>query len=99
MALKRIWIPSPNFSSREGAGVRIIVLHTAEGATSIESLGHFFQGNVEASSHVGADDKKMTIGEFVHRDNKAWAVSSFNPVSVNIELCAFAAWTTAEWAK
>jgi len=97
MALKRIWIPSPNYSSRGGAGVRLIVLHTAEGARTIESLGSYFQGNVQASSHVGADDKVNTIGEYVHRQNKAWTQSNYNPVAVSIELCAFAAWSTAEW--
>ena len=48
--LKRVWIPSPNYSSRGGAGVRLIVIHTAEGARTIESLGSYFQGNVQASS-------------------------------------------------
>src|SRR5215831_18174389 len=33
--LTRKAIPSPNYSSRGGASVRLIVLHTAEGATTI----------------------------------------------------------------
>jgi hypothetical protein len=97
MALKRVWIPSPNYSSRGGASVRLIVLHTAEGARTIESLGSFFQGNVQASSHVGADDKVNTVGEYVKRGNKAWTCSEFNPVAVQIELCGFASWSTNEW--
>jgi hypothetical protein len=99
MALKRVWIPSPNYSSRGGSGVRLIVLHTAEGARTIESLGGFFQGNVGASSHVGADDKSNTIGEYVKRGNKAWTQSSYNPVAVSIELCAFASWSNDEWHR
>ena len=99
MALKRVWIPSPNYSSRGGSGVRLIVLHTAEGARTIESLGSFFQGDVGASSHVGADDKVNTIGEYVKRGNKSWTQASFNPVAVSIELCAFAAWSTDEWHR
>ena len=97
MAIKRIWIPSPNYSSRGGSGVRLIVVHTAEGARTIESLGSFFQGNVGASSHVGADDKVNTLGEYVKRGNKAWTQSSYNPVAVSIELCGFASWSTNEW--
>jgi hypothetical protein len=97
MALKRVWIPSPNYSSRGGSGVRLIVLHTAEGARTIESLGGFFQGDVGASSHVGADDKVNTIGEYVKRGNKAWTQSSYNPVAVAMELCGFASWSTDEW--
>lgn len=97
MALKRVWIPSPNYSSRGGSGVRLIVLHTAEGARTIESLGGFFQGDVGASSHVGADDKANTIGEYVKRGNKAWTQANYNPVSVAIELCGFASWSRDEW--
>jgi hypothetical protein len=97
MALKRVWIPSPNYSSRGGAGVRLIVLHTAEGARTIESLGSFFQGDVGASSQVGADDKANTVGEYVSRANKAWTQSEFNPVATSIELCGFASWSTDEW--
>jgi hypothetical protein len=97
MALKRVWIPSPNYSSRGGASVRLIVVHTAEGARTIESLGSFFQGNVSASSQVGADDKQNTLGEYVKRSNKAWTQAEFNPVAVSIELCAFSAWSSADW--
>lgn len=99
MSLKRVWIPSPNYSSRSGSGVRLIVLHTAEGARTIESLGGFFQGAVSASSHVGADDKANTVGEYVKRANKAWTQSNFNSVAVSIELCAFASWSTDEWHR
>jgi hypothetical protein len=97
MALDRVWIPSPNYSSRGGAGVRLLVLHTAEGARTIESLGSYFQGNVQASSHVGADDKPGVIGEYVRRPDKAWTQGNFNPACVSIELCGFASWSTSEW--
>lgn len=100
MSLRRLWIPSPNFSSRGGAGVRLIVLHTAEGARTIQSLGSFFSSpSVQASSHCGADDTPNTVGEYVHRTDKAWTVAEYNPVSVNLELCAFASWSRAEWMK
>jgi hypothetical protein len=97
MALKRVWIPSPNYSSRGGASVRLIVLHTAEGARTIESLGSFFQGDVSASSQVGTDDKVNTVGEYVSRGNKSWTQSEFNPVATSNELCGFASWSTDEW--
>jgi hypothetical protein len=77
--------------------VRLIVLHTAEGARTIESLGGYFQGNVGASSHVGADDKVNTIGEYVKRPNKAWTQSNYNAAAVSIELCGFASWSRSEW--
>jgi len=98
MALKRVWIPSPNYSSRGGAGIRLIVLHTAEGARTIESLGSFFgNSSAQVSSHTGADDKQNTVGEYVKRGNKAWTSANANPVAVQIELCGFAAWTKSQW--
>lgn len=97
MALKRVWIPSPNYSSRGGASVRLIVLHTAEGARTIESLGSFFQGDVGASSQVGTDNKPNTVGEYVSRSNKSWTQSEFNPVATSNELCGFASWSESEW--
>lgn len=98
--LNRIWIPSPNYSSRQGADVRLIVLHSAEGARTIGDLGHYFASmSVQASSHVGADDQVNTIGEYVKRDRKAWTQSAYNPVSVSVEMCAFSSWDVDEWHR
>jgi hypothetical protein len=100
MALKRIAIPSPNYSSRGGSSVRLIVVHTAEGSKTIESLGSFFASSSSGvSSHAGADDKDNTIGVYVERPNKAWTQGNANPVAVSLELCGFAAWSAAEWAN
>lgn len=100
MALQRKAIPSPNYSSRGGSGVRLIVLHTAEGATTIESLGNFFANSGSGvSSHTGIDDKAGIIGEYVRPDQKAWTAANANPYSVQTELCAFAKWDTAEWNR
>ena len=91
MALKRVVIASPNYSQRGGSAVRLIVLHTAEGATSIESLGNFFSNkSANVSSHAGIDDKAGVIGEYVRREYKAWTQANANPYSVSAELCAFA---------
>jgi hypothetical protein len=78
--------------------VTTIVLHTAEGATTIESLGAFFANPASGvSSHVGIDDTPGTVGEYVRRDWKAWTAGAANPWSVQAELCAFAAWDNATW--
>jgi hypothetical protein len=99
MALKRVSIPSPNYSSRGGARVTTIVLHTAEGATTYQSLGSFFQNpGSGVSSHVGIDDTPGTVGEYVPRSGKAWTAANANPWAVQAELCAFAAWSAADWA-
>jgi hypothetical protein len=97
--LTRKAIPSPNYSSRGGAAVRLIVIHTAEGARTIEELGNFFASSSSGvSSHAGADDAKAgVIGEYVARGSKAWTAGNANPVAVQIELCGFASWTAGEW--
>jgi len=100
MALTRKPYPSPNYSSRGGATVRLIVIHTAEGARTYQELGNFFASSSSGvSSHVGIDDTPNVVGEYVKRPNKAWTQGNANPVAVSAELCAFAAWDTAEWAK
>jgi hypothetical protein len=100
MALKRIPYPSPNYSSRGATKVRLIVLHTAEGATTIESLGAFFANPAAGvSSHTGIDDQPGVCGEYVRRDGKAWTQGDANPYSVATELCGFAAWDNAEWQR
>ena len=98
MALKRVAIPSPNYSSRGGSAVRLIVLHTAEGALTYQDLGSYFANTASGvSSHVGIDDTPGTVGEYVQRSGKAWTAANANPYSVQAELCAFAEWDNAEW--
>jgi N-acetylmuramoyl-L-alanine amidase len=109
MALKRVWIASPNFSSRGGSGVRLVVVHTAEGARSFRDLGGFFaSSSAGVSSHVGIDDERGSIGEYVHRPDKAWTQSNYNPQAVSVELCAApidsshpcgANWSSEEWNR
>jgi hypothetical protein len=100
MALKRVWIGSPNYSSRGGAAVRLVCVHTAEGALTYQSLGNFFASSSSGvSSHTGIDDTPNTIGEYVVPPNKAWTAANYNPVAIQTELCAFAAWTPDDWAN
>ena len=96
----RIWMPSPNYSGpgRQFLAVRLVVLHTAEGALTYQSLGSFFSSSSSGvSSHVGIDDTPGTVGEYVRPDMKAWTQANANPYSVAAELCAFASWSTATW--
>jgi len=102
VALNRVWIASPNYSSRQGAAVRLIVIHSSEGAQTYQSLGNYFANpSSQVSSHVGIDNTPNVIGEYVKRPNKAWTASNANPVAVQAELCtpsgASANWSTAQW--
>jgi hypothetical protein len=82
-------------SSRNGAKVRLVTIHTAEGSRTKESLGLYFNGGVDASSHVGIDAGGMQ--QYVDYSRAAWTLRSGNPISDNAELCAFARWTRAQW--
>lgn len=104
MTLRRVWMPSPNYSSRGGATVRLIVIHASEGATTFRSLGNFFANpSSGVSSHTGIDNTPNEIGEYVNRSNKAWTAANANPVSVQTELCtpsgASANWSRADWNR
>ena len=96
--IERDPIPSPNYSSRGGTPVRLIVLHTAEGALTYQALGNYFASpSSGVSSHVGIDDTPGRIGVYVARGDKAWTQGDANPYAVAAELCAFAAWSEDEW--
>jgi len=100
---QRVWIPSPNYSSRAGSSVRLVVVHCTEGAQDIYSLGSFFaQSSAGVSSHVGTDNNSASIvGEYVKRGNKAWTQGNANPVAVSCEMCtpsgASAGWSRSYW--
>jgi hypothetical protein len=98
MALRRVSLPSPNYSSRAGAAVTTIVIHTAQGATNFYDLGAWFQNPASGvSSHIGIDDTPGAVGEYVLPSGKAWTQGNANPWCVSAELCAFAEWDIATW--
>lgn len=89
-------IASPNHSSRGGATVIWVVIHTAEGARTVESLGAYFaKTTTQASSHVGIDDNR--IEQYVDYSQAAWTLRNGNSRSDNAELCGFAAWSRDQW--
>jgi len=89
-------IASPNYSQRSGRTPRLVIIHTAEGARTVESLGNFFRSAaVQASSHVGIDDKR--IEQYVPYSMAAWTAGGANSISDQAELCGFASWSRQVW--
>ena len=89
-------IPSPNYENRSGSRVRLVVVHTSEGARDVGSLGHYLQNPaVQASYHAAFDDQRAE--QFVDYSKAAWAVLSANSISDNGCCCGFAAWSRTEW--
>jgi N-acetylmuramoyl-L-alanine amidase len=102
MAIKEKWIPS-QFYSTSRAAYNKAVIHTTEGAQTIESLGSWFQNpGAQCSSHHGADNKQRGVfGAYVYENNVAWTQGNANGYCVSIELCtpsgAAANWSRSTW--
>ncbi len=69
--------------------MRLIVLHTTEGAQDIYSLANWFANpSAKVSSHVGVDNHRQgTIAEYVKRDRAAWAQGNYNSAAICVEMC------------
>lgn len=91
-------IPVSKFGSRRGARVRLICLHTSEGARDVRSLAAYLnRPGVNASYHGAVDDNRYEA--YVDYSNAAWALRNGNLCSDNLCLCGFAGWTRAEWLR
>jgi hypothetical protein len=90
-------IPTANHSSRNGARVRLVVLHTTEGARDVASLGAYFQRVSNASYHGAMDDQRFE--SYVNYSEASWSILGANPFSDNAAFCAFASWDRTEWLR
>ena len=102
MALRRVWKPVSHYSTGRSA-VRLIVLHTTEGAQTNQSLYNWFSNpSAKVSSHVSADNtSRGELFEYVKRNHSAWAQGNYNGVSICIEMCTPAGaangWSRDTW--
>ena len=95
--LNRIWIPTPNYNASRSQN-RLLVIHTAEGATNFHELGSFFANPAsQVSSHVGIDDTPGEVGAYVLPQCKTWTAFAANDWGEHAELCGFAVWSRATW--
>jgi hypothetical protein len=94
---------TPHQSSREGARIHGLVLHTTEGGDNpngdadLKTLGSIFDGE-EASAHLGVNVAGK-FGRYVEDSQKAWAVCEFNSTTLSLEQIGFAAFSKDEWFK
>lgn len=93
---------SPNRSSRRGARVQGIVIHTTEGSYG-SAVGWFMNRASETSSHYVVSDVARPgevwtdVTLMVPESEKAWTARSANPVTINYELAGYARRTRADW--
>lgn len=94
-----------NQSSRMGAPIQAVAVHSTEGVDIPDSLrdldglhSWFNNPRSEASSHIGVDGDAH-IDLYVERGMKAWTILQLNPVTWNIEFVAKAAQSAAAWEE
>ncbi|MEO6205030.1 MAG: peptidoglycan-binding domain-containing protein [Mycobacteriales bacterium] len=92
--LKGPFIQAKGYSRGKGQ-VNWLVLHTAQGSRTVQSLGNYFAGTKAGSSNGGVDEDEYAA--YVTYNNTAWTNPPINTQSDTLELCGFAAWTRAEW--
>lgn len=76
--------PSPNFSSRNGAPIRLIVVHDTEGGYA-GAVAWFSQPRSQVSAHLVMREDGGEVTQMVPLAAKAWHACAFNPVSIGIE--------------
>lgn len=88
-------IATSNFSSRNGAKVIWVAIHTTEGIMDADDLGYYWQRITSASSHAGCDNTKTRT--YIDPQYASWTLLNGNSKSVNMEICGWAKWTREEW--
>jgi len=85
------WIPSPNFSSREGYPIRYVVIHDIEG-TMAGAIAVFKKSANQTSAHYIVRSHDGHIVKMVLERNNAWHAGHgwFNRHSIGIEHEGFA---------
>jgi hypothetical protein len=82
------YVPSPNYSLRGGAAVRLFVVHDCEGSYA-GSVGWFAQVRSQVSAHLVLRKDGLEATQCVPMDRKAWHACAANPYSDSLELEGF----------
>jgi hypothetical protein len=83
------FIESPNTSSRNGASINMIVLHSTAAATVEGTIAWFLDRKSQVSAHYVVD-KNGDIFQMVSDDRSAWHAKAINSRSIGIEHVATA---------
>lgn len=95
MAPRQIALPVNKFRPGRRSRVRLLIIHTTEGARTMQSLASFLRRGPNASYHAGSDD--YVLAYLVNRMNEAWHCRGANPMADGFVMCAFAEWSEREW--
>lgn len=88
-------------SKRPSSQIKGIAIHTTEGhdrpgISDLAGLGDFFNGSVQASSHVAVDGEGHSA-RYVPDSINAWTQAAYNPYMLSIEQVGFAKWSRWFW--
>lgn len=78
------WVASPNYSSRSGATISAIAMHTVQGSYS-SCISWFQNTAAQASTQYVVRSSDGQLTQMVTEANKAWHVGSENPYSIGYE--------------
>jgi hypothetical protein len=78
------FIESPNYSSRNGASINMIVLHSTTVAAVDGTINWFLDPKSQVSAHYVVD-KNGDIYQMVRDDRSAWHAKAINSRSIGIE--------------
>jgi hypothetical protein len=84
-----LWRPSPNFSSRRGMRVDLIILHDCEGGYE-GSIRWFEVSRSNVSAHYVVREDGGEVTQMVDLADDAWHACTFNRRSVGVEMSSFA---------
>lgn len=70
-----IWSASPNYSSRSGASVDYVIIHTCEGSYS-GCWGWLVNSSAGVSAHYVVNDQGTEVRQLVDEASKAWHISA-----------------------
>jgi peptidoglycan hydrolase-like protein with peptidoglycan-binding domain len=87
---KAVWTPSPNFSSRGGQRVRLIVIHDCEGSYA-GSVSWFAMAASQVSANIVLREDGLLAAYVVLFANKAWHACTVNSISEGIEAAGYSA--------
>jgi N-acetyl-anhydromuramyl-L-alanine amidase AmpD len=74
-----LWRPSPNYSSRNGTSVELVVIHTCEGAYA-GCVSHLRNSSSGVSAHYVVKEDGAEVSHLVDENNKAWHIrASYRP--------------------
>lgn len=78
------WVASPNYSSRSGATISAIAMHTVQGSYA-GCISWFQNTTAQASTQYVVRSSDGQLTQMVTEANKAWHVASENPYSIGYE--------------